>query len=114
MKPRSTTVEKRLVGINEIAKYLDISKATLYSWTLQKRIPHIKMGRLLKFDLQEINEWLKRKNNKSLSKPKVKAKVESFKLFGRDEWLQLKNDNILFEPNVKSFRLFKEYAKDKT
>ena len=77
MKPRSTTIEKRLIGINEISEYLDISKATLYSWTLQKRIPHIKMGRLLKFDLQEINEWLKRKNDKNI----VKAKVKSFRLF---------------------------------
>lgn len=53
--------KKRLVGIDKIADYLDISKATLYSWTLQKKIPYLKMGRLIKFDLQEVERWLEEK-----------------------------------------------------
>ena len=57
-------VSKRLVGIKDMADYLDISKATLYNWTFQKKIPYIKIGRLVKFDLQDINKWLKDKRVK--------------------------------------------------
>ena len=52
-------MEKRFIGIQELSEYLGITKGTLYSWTFQKRIPYLKVGRLVKFDLQEIEIWLK-------------------------------------------------------
>ena len=50
--------EKRFVGPNELAKYLDISVNTVYSWVYLRRIPFVKMGRLVKFDLKDIDKWL--------------------------------------------------------
>ena len=52
---------KRFVGVEEIAEYLDVSINTIYSWVWLKKIPHVKMGKLVKFDLQEIETWLKEK-----------------------------------------------------
>ena len=53
-------MEKRiLIYIEEASIYLGIKKPTLYSWILQKKIPYIKLGRLVRFDLKEINTWLK-------------------------------------------------------
>lgn len=48
----------QLVDIAELSKGLDISRHTIYGWVSQKKIPYTKVGRLLRFDLQEIREWL--------------------------------------------------------
>jgi excisionase family DNA binding protein len=48
----------RLVGIERLAEELSVSTHTLYSWVAQRRIPFIKVGRLLRFDLDAIERWL--------------------------------------------------------
>jgi excisionase family DNA binding protein len=50
---------KRYIGIRELSEYLSMPKGTLYVWVCHKRIPYVKMGKLLRFDLQEIENWLK-------------------------------------------------------
>lgn len=50
--------EKRLFNIEELTQYLSIPKATLYTWTHQKKIPFIKIGRSIRFDKAEIDEWV--------------------------------------------------------
>ncbi len=52
-------MERRYLGIKELAEYLGIPKGTLYVWVCQKRIPYAKMGGLLRFDLREIDGWVK-------------------------------------------------------
>lgn len=52
-------MEKRFVGPQELAAYLDVKIDTIYAWAWQRKIPHFKMGRLVKFDLQEIEKWAK-------------------------------------------------------
>jgi len=52
------SVEKRFIGPNELARFLDISVNTVYSWVCMRRIPFVKMGRLVKFDLKDIDKWL--------------------------------------------------------
>ena len=56
---RATTLEKRFLRIEELSKYMGTPVATLYTWTHQKKIPHLKMGRSVRFDLREIEAWLK-------------------------------------------------------
>ena len=51
-------MKDQLLDIKQLSGYLGISVNTLYSWVSQKRIPHIKMGRLVRFDLEIINKWL--------------------------------------------------------
>ena len=60
-------MEKRFVGITDLAQYLGLTKGTLYVWVCQRRIPHLKIGKLLKFDIIEIESWLKDKRVKELS-----------------------------------------------
>ena len=31
---------------------------TLYQWVSQRKIPHVRIGRLLKFDLNDIEKWI--------------------------------------------------------
>ena len=59
-------MDKRFVGIKELASYLDISEKTIRSWVWLRRIPYCKMGRLVKFDLKKIEHWLKDKRVEEL------------------------------------------------
>lgn len=46
--------EINLIDINELARCLSIPKGTLYNWVYLRRIPFVKLGRALRFDLDEI------------------------------------------------------------
>jgi excisionase family DNA binding protein len=52
-------MNKRFIGPEEMAAYLDVSINTVRSWIWMRQIPYHKLGRLVKFDLQEIDNWLK-------------------------------------------------------
>jgi excisionase family DNA binding protein len=56
--------EKRFIGIGECAEYLDVKRSTLYKWTHERKIPHLKFGKRVKFDLQELEGWIKKKRVK--------------------------------------------------
>ena len=51
-------VEKRLIGVKEAAIYLGIQRSTLYSWAERRRIPSVKMGTRLLFDLQDLDRLI--------------------------------------------------------
>ena len=47
------------MDIREVSEMLGVTKATIYSWTSQNKIPHIKLSkRLLKFREKEIKDWI--------------------------------------------------------
>lgn len=53
--------EKQLLDTTETSAFLGISKNTLYEWVLQNKVPHIKVGRLVKFRRDDLEEWLKKR-----------------------------------------------------
>lgn len=55
----STELVSGLIGIQEAAHYTGVSPTTLYKWVSQRKIPYIKMGRLVKFDPVKLEEWIK-------------------------------------------------------
>jgi len=59
-------MDSRFLSIDELSQYLGIKKSTLYVWTCHKEIPYFKVGRLVKFDLPEIQGWLKKRKVKEL------------------------------------------------
>jgi excisionase family DNA binding protein len=60
-------MERRFVGINELSQYLGLTKGTLYVWVCQRKIPFLKLGKLVKFDIIEIENWLKDKRIKEFA-----------------------------------------------
>ncbi len=52
----------KLIGIQEVSERLGVSSNTLYCWISQRRIPHFKVGRLVKFDGVEIDRWIAEKH----------------------------------------------------
>jgi len=43
----------------EIARHLEVSKDTVYSWLGKRKIPAHKVGRLWKFKASEVDEWVR-------------------------------------------------------
>lgn len=50
--------EKPFLNIDEASAYLSIPKNTLYQYTSQRKIPFAKAGKLLIFDVKELNLWV--------------------------------------------------------
>ncbi len=57
MKPSAPL--RRLINIREAAEYTGLSPHTLYTMVSQRRIPYVKVGRLTKFDVALLEQWLK-------------------------------------------------------
>lgn len=51
---------EKLLGIDELSQFLGVPKSWIYERTRKGEIPHIKLGRYLRFNTQEIREWLKK------------------------------------------------------
>ena len=50
---------RRLIAIKEAAEYTGLSVHTLYTMVSQRRVPHVKVGRLVKFDVDLLDRWIK-------------------------------------------------------
>jgi len=51
-------MDQRYLSPKELSQYLGVSLQTVYEWTSQKKIPYVKLGRLVKFDIKEIDKWM--------------------------------------------------------
>lgn len=45
--------------VEEVAEYLRIRPTTVYEWAKSGKIPAVKMGRLWRFESEEIEAWVK-------------------------------------------------------
>jgi len=63
--------EKKLLTIAEVAAYLSIKQKTIYAKVESGEIPHYRIGRLIRFRLDDIDAWLMgcRNRNQSAVKP---------------------------------------------
>lgn len=53
---------KKLLDVDDLAKYLKLQKQTIYNWLNQKKISGMKIGGVWRFDKQEIDKWLRSKS----------------------------------------------------
>ncbi len=56
-------MEDRWLTIDDICKYLSITKDTVYKWIEQKGMPASKIGRKWLFKKEDIDNWVKSKSN---------------------------------------------------
>ena len=47
------------VTAEQVARHLGVVKDTIYRWREHKRLPAHKIGRLWKFQLSEVDEWVR-------------------------------------------------------
>jgi excisionase family DNA binding protein len=50
--------EEGWVGIEEVAAHLRVAKESIYRWVGTKGFPAHHVGRLLRFKLSEVDEWV--------------------------------------------------------
>jgi excisionase family DNA binding protein len=58
---------KHYLDITGLAECLKVKRSTLYAWAEQGNLPHFKLGRLLRFDPDEIETWLRQHRRDVLS-----------------------------------------------
>lgn len=51
--------DDRWLSVDEIAAHLGIKRETVYTWINKKDMPCHKVGRLWKFNKDEVNEWVR-------------------------------------------------------
>lgn len=77
----------KLLGIDEVSAMLGVKKSTIYAWTSQNKIPHIKLSkRLLKFREQEIMAWIAQKSvDRAVTDSLINPRGQRFKTSMNDD-----------------------------
>ena len=57
-----TGLTDKWCSLEETAEYLGVTKDTIRNWIKKTDIPAHKVGRLWKFKLSEVDEWIKNGN----------------------------------------------------
>ena len=52
-------MSERWLSVQEIAQHLGVSKDTVYTWLTSRNMPAHKVGRLWKFKISEVDEWVR-------------------------------------------------------
>jgi excisionase family DNA binding protein len=60
-------VAKRYLAAAAAAEYLGLTRDALYTRTRKGEIPHIRMGRSLRWDMQDLDLWMRRQRVDAVS-----------------------------------------------
>ena len=60
-------MEKRFISISELSQYLSVNHNTIRCWLRLRDVPSHRFGRLVRFDLREIETWAKEKRVKEIT-----------------------------------------------
>jgi len=52
-------MEDRWLAVDDVGKYLSVTKDTIYKWIDNRNMPAHKVGRKWMFQKSEIDEWVK-------------------------------------------------------
>jgi excisionase family DNA binding protein len=65
------------VGVDDVAAHLGVAKDSVYRWIEQRKLPARRVGRLFRFKLSEIDEWVRQDNEREKSPNHVKSRPAS-------------------------------------
>jgi len=65
--------ENELLNIEEVAKFLKISKSTVYGYTNKNFIPFMKKGKKLFFYKSEIEQWIIKGRNTTKNELEIRS-----------------------------------------
>lgn len=51
--------QERWLSVEEIAVHLGVNRDTIYKWIERKQMPAHKLGKLWKFKVSEVDEWIR-------------------------------------------------------
>ena len=66
----------KLVGVKKIAEFLNVKPSTLYQWAELGQIPCYKLNGSLRFDMEDIMNWIKscKKDSESSYNPLIQTR----------------------------------------
>ncbi|PIP07807.1 MAG: DNA-binding protein [Syntrophobacterales bacterium CG_4_8_14_3_um_filter_49_14] len=70
------TTEERWVGVEYVATHLGVAKDSIYRW-VEGRGPTHRVGRLFRFKLSEIDEWVRQDKDQEKSPNSVQSRPSS-------------------------------------
>lgn len=61
-------MDKRYLSVREVSEYMGLARMTIYHWIAERKINCYKFGRLVKFDMQEIEKFIESRKVKKIEK----------------------------------------------
>jgi excisionase family DNA binding protein len=55
---KQSEIPPRLLDIRQASQLLAVSVSTLYGWVWQRRIPFVKIGRAVRFDVDDLKAFI--------------------------------------------------------
>ncbi len=72
--------EERWVGVDDVAAHLGVAKDSVYRWIEEQGLPAHRVGRLFRFKLSELDEWVRQgtehRKNSNPVRSRISAKFE--------------------------------------
>jgi excisionase family DNA binding protein len=68
-------MEREFLTINEVSEYFGIKKSTLYFHVENGDIPHYRIGRLIRFRKQDIDQWMAANKKETINLPKLASRM---------------------------------------
>ena len=68
-------IDSEFMTIQKLSEYLVIKASTIYSLAEQKKIPHYKVGRLLRFKKSDIDAWMEGHRKEAVDVPRAARKI---------------------------------------
>jgi len=65
--------EERWVGIKDVAAHLGVAKDSIYRWVGEQGLPAHRVGRLFRFKLSEIDEWVRQGKDQEKSQNSIQS-----------------------------------------
>ena len=69
--------EERWVGVDDVAAHLGVAKDSVYRWIDERGLPANRVGRLFRFKLSEIDEWVRQDNEREKTPNSVQSRPSS-------------------------------------
>lgn len=68
--------DERWVSVEEVATHLGVNKDSVYRWIESKGLPAHRVGRLFRFKLSEIDEWVRQGGGKEAPNGEIAGKPD--------------------------------------
>ncbi len=67
----------KIITVREVSALLGVKEKTIYQWAEQRQIPHYKINGALRFDMDEVQSWIKSFKKDPLPCYNAGAKMEA-------------------------------------
>ncbi|HVA65312.1 MAG TPA: helix-turn-helix domain-containing protein [Elusimicrobiota bacterium] len=78
-------IEKRYLDVDELSKYLGISKWLIYKFIKNREVPFIPFGRLVRFDRMAIDKWAEKRSVRGYPRRNTRPGEIDYSLFDMPE-----------------------------